>query len=249
MCRLFGRYPEALARTAEIMDRCRFSLSELAYQYPEERDDPTLTPQQTLEKLLPRGTTGQRASHSRARAATDGETAIRPYFLTVNSIVRFARSKDIPYARGADQRPTAPFAMCSASLPSTPAVTTCCSSASLAKSAGSRQISTSISSMNGARSSCSGSSTPIDHAALCSTVIRYRAKGALQDAGKALGLTEDLIKTLSSQVWGLSEEGVEPRHVEELNLSPTGACAWRSISPASSWARRATSASIRAAWS
>ena len=45
----------------------------------------------------------------------------------------------------------------------------------------------------------------------CSTVIRYRAKGALRDVGKALGLPEDLIKTLSSQVWGWSEEGVEPR--------------------------------------
>jgi DNA polymerase III alpha subunit len=28
-----------------------------------------------------------------------------------------------------------------------------------------------------------------DHAALCSTVIRYRAKGALRDVGKALGLS------------------------------------------------------------
>ena len=33
-----------------------------------------------------------------------------------------------------------------------------------------------------------------DHAALCSAVIRYRAKGALRDVGKALGLTEDPIK-------------------------------------------------------
>ena len=34
MRRLFGRYPEALARTLQIVDRCRFSLDELAYQYP-----------------------------------------------------------------------------------------------------------------------------------------------------------------------------------------------------------------------
>jgi error-prone DNA polymerase len=34
MHRLFGRYPEALERTLEIVERCRFSLSELAYQYP-----------------------------------------------------------------------------------------------------------------------------------------------------------------------------------------------------------------------
>jgi error-prone DNA polymerase len=52
-----------------------------------------------------------------------------------------------------------------------------------------------------------------DHAALCSTVIRYRTKGALRDVGKALGLPEDLIKMLSSQVWGWSEKGVEHKHV------------------------------------
>ena len=51
MHRLFTRYPEALARTVEIVERCRFSLDELVYQYPEERDDPALTPQQTLEHL------------------------------------------------------------------------------------------------------------------------------------------------------------------------------------------------------
>ena len=50
MARLFSRYPEALARTIEIADRCRFSLDELAYQYPEERDAPGLTPQQALGK-------------------------------------------------------------------------------------------------------------------------------------------------------------------------------------------------------
>ena len=42
-----------------------------------------------------------------------------------------------------------------------------------------------------------------DHAALCSTVIRYRAKGALRDVGKALGLPEDLIGTLSRADLGL----------------------------------------------
>jgi hypothetical protein len=58
-----------------------------------------------------------------------------------------------------------------------------------------------------------------DHPALCSFVIRYRTKGAIRDVGKALGLTEDLIKMLSSQVWGWSEDGVEEKHVEALNLN------------------------------
>ena len=51
MHRLFSRYPEALARSVEIAKRCRFSLDELTYQYPEEALIPGLTPQQALRKL------------------------------------------------------------------------------------------------------------------------------------------------------------------------------------------------------
>jgi error-prone DNA polymerase len=36
MERLFRRYPEAVARTLEIAERCRFSLEELTYSYPTE---------------------------------------------------------------------------------------------------------------------------------------------------------------------------------------------------------------------
>jgi error-prone DNA polymerase len=55
---------------------------------------------------------------------------------------------------------------------------------------------------------------------LCATVIRYRAKGALRDVGKALGLPEDLIRLLSSQIWSWSAEGLEPQQLTELNLDP-----------------------------
>src|ERR1700748_402281 len=34
-----------------------------------------------------------------------------------------------------------------------------------------------------------------------------------------MGLPEDMIKMLSGQVWGWSEEGVEPKHAAELNLN------------------------------
>jgi error-prone DNA polymerase len=57
-----------------------------------------------------------------------------------------------------------------------------------------------------------------DHAALCSTVIRYRAKRALRDVGKALGLPEDLTKMLSSQIWGGSNE-LDTKHARDLNLN------------------------------
>ena len=103
MHRLFNRYPEALARTLQIADRCRFSLDELAYQYPEERDDPALTPQQTLSKLTWEGAAERypEGVPESVTAALQHELRLiekleyAPYFLTVNSIVRFARSKDI----------------------------------------------------------------------------------------------------------------------------------------------------------
>ena len=60
-----------------------------------------------------------------------------------------------------------------------------------------------------------------DRAALCATVIRYRAKGALRDVGKALGLTDDLIRTISGQIWAWSDEGVTDRQLQELNLDLT----------------------------
>ena len=36
MARLFERHPQAVARASEIVERCRFSLDELKYQYPSE---------------------------------------------------------------------------------------------------------------------------------------------------------------------------------------------------------------------
>ncbi len=57
-------------------------------------------------------------------------------------------------------------------------------------------------------------------AALCATVIRFRARGAVREVGRALGLTEDVTALLASQVWGWSEDGVQPEHAAELNLDP-----------------------------
>jgi len=228
MHRLFGRYPEALARTLQIVERCRFSLDELAYQYPEERDNPALTPQETLAKLTWEGAAERypEGLPDSVRATLDHELRLieklqyAPYFLTVNSIVRFARSKDILcQGRGSAANSAVCYVL------------------------GITSIDPGRNDLLFERFVSEERREPPDidvdfeherreivmqwvfetygrdHAALCSTVIRYRSKGALRDVGKALGLTEDLIKTLSSQVWGWSEEGVEPKHVEELNLN------------------------------
>jgi len=228
MHRLFARYPEALARTRQIADRCRFSLDELAYQYPEERDDPALTPQETLARLTWEGAAQRypEGLSESVRASLNHELSLieklgyAPYFLTVNAIVRFARSRDILcQGRGSAANSAVCFVL------------------------GITSIDPGRNDLLFERFVSEERREPPDidvdfeherreivmqwvfdtygrdHAALCSTVIRYRTKGALRDVGKALGLPEDLIGTLSSQVWAWSEEGVEKRHVEELNLN------------------------------
>ena len=51
MVRQFARWPEAVARSVEIAERVRFSLDDLAYQYPDETSEPGVTAQQTLTRL------------------------------------------------------------------------------------------------------------------------------------------------------------------------------------------------------
>src|SRR3569833_666010 len=103
IARLFRLWPEAVARSVEIADRCRFSLSELAYQYPHEVCIPGLTPQQALEKLTwdgtktryPEGLPDSVEATLRHELRLIESLGYAPYFLTVDSIVRFARSKAI----------------------------------------------------------------------------------------------------------------------------------------------------------
>ena len=228
MHRLFARYPDALARTVGIMERCRFSMDEIAYQYPEERDDPALTPQQTLEKLTFEGAAERypEGLPEKVRASLAHELALigrlnyAPYFLTVNSIVRFARSRDILcQGRGSAANSAVCYVL------------------------GITAIDPARSDLLFERFVSEERREPPDidvdfeherreiviqwifdtygrdRAALCSTVIRYRNKGALRDVGKVLGLPEDLITQISGQVWGWSEGPVDPEHLKELNLN------------------------------
>jgi error-prone DNA polymerase len=228
MHRLYAAYPDALARTLEIAARCRFDLDELAYQYPEEATIPGLSPQAALEQLTwegaaeryPEGVPDKVAGLLRHELRLIAELAYAPYFLTVNSIVRFARSREILcQGRGSAANSAVCYVL------------------------GITSIDPERSDLLFERFVSQERKEPPDidvdfeherreivmqwvfetygrdHAALCSTVIRYRARGALRDMGKALGLSEDMIKGLSSQVWGWSTEGVEAKHAEELNLN------------------------------
>ncbi|MGV6874868.1 error-prone DNA polymerase [Pseudochelatococcus sp. B33] len=227
MHRLFARYPEALARTLDIARSCTFSLDELAYQYPEEKLHPELTPQQTLEKLTWEGAAGRYPSGvpDKVRRTLQHELRLiekldyAPYFLTVNAIVRFARSRNIVcQGRGSAANSAVCYVL------------------------GITAIDPGNNNLLFERFVSEERQEPPDidvdfeherreeviqwvyetygrdRAALCATVIRYRARGALRDVGKALGLPEDLTRMLSSQVWGTSEK-VEAKHAAQLNLN------------------------------
>jgi error-prone DNA polymerase len=57
MARLFRGYEHAVERSLEIVERCRFSLDELRYEYPEEPVPEGMTPQQRLAELTWQGAT------------------------------------------------------------------------------------------------------------------------------------------------------------------------------------------------
>ncbi|WP_429819920.1 error-prone DNA polymerase [Ensifer sp. B1-9] len=227
MARLFPRYPEALGRTIEIMERCRFSLDELAYQYPEERSNPELTAQQTLEQLTWEGAVWRYPEGLPDKVRRNLEHELRlieklqyaPYFLTVNAIVRFARSKDILcQGRGSAANSSVCYVLGITSIdPDTNDLLF------------ERFVSEERREPPDIDVDFEHERREIvmqwvfdtygrDHAALCSTVIRYRSKGAIRDVGKALGLPEDMTKMLSSQVWGWGED-VGEKHAEELKLN------------------------------
>ncbi|MBB4104196.1 error-prone DNA polymerase [Allorhizobium borbori] len=229
MQRLFLRYPQALARSVEILQRCRFSMDELAYQYPEEKLFPDLSPQEALEKLVAAGVVWRypNGAPAKVQAALAHELALvrkleyAPYFLTVNSIVRYAKSKDILcQGRGSAANSAICYVL------------------------GITAIDPAESSLLFERFISEDRREPPDidvdfehqrreeviqwvyetygreRAALCATVTRYRAKGALRDVGKALGLPEDVIRQLSSQMWGWSSKlGAAEAQESGLNLA------------------------------
>jgi error-prone DNA polymerase len=58
-----------------------------------------------------------------------------------------------------------------------------------------------------------------NRAALTAVVSCYRARGAVREVGKVLGVPEDVTGALSGLVWGWSTEGVSESEVKELNLN------------------------------
>ncbi|MCG3186764.1 MAG: Error-prone DNA polymerase [Rhodocyclaceae bacterium] len=102
--RLAGIYPpELLIETLAVAERCRFSLDELRYEYPEELVPPGHTPASHLRALTyagaaaryPDGVSDKVRRLVEHELALIGELHYESFFLTIEDIVRFARSRQI----------------------------------------------------------------------------------------------------------------------------------------------------------
>jgi error-prone DNA polymerase len=228
MQRLFPKYEAAVRRTWEIAERCKFSLDQLTYTYPTEELEDGLNAQERLEKLTwegatkryPEGLPDNVATQLRHELNLIERMEYAPYFLTVESIVRFARSKDILcQGRGSAANSAVCYVLGVTSIDPV------------------RQGLLFERFVSEERREPPDIDVDFEHerreeviqwiyetygrtrSALTAVVSRYRSRGAVREVGKALGLLEDVTGSLASMIWGLSTEGVAEKQARELNLN------------------------------
>jgi error-prone DNA polymerase len=229
MARLFRDHPEALARTLEIVDACRFSLDELRYDYPIDPVPDGMTPQTRLEQLAREGAHQRYPDGVPERVwrlldhelALIGELRYAPYFLTVHDIVCFARSKGILcQGRGSAANSSVCFCL------------------------GITEVDPDRFDLLFERFVSAERNEPPDidvdfeherreeviqyvykkygreHAGIAATVIHYRSRSAIREVGKALALSEDVVSALSGGIWGWSDGGIDAELARERGLDP-----------------------------
>ena len=229
MARLFRKYPDAVARTVEIAEACRFSLEELCYEYPDEVAGDGRSPQEALVALTwagaaeryPDGIPDKVMQNIRHELALIEQLGYAPYFLTVQDIVRFARAEGI-LCQGRGSAANSTVCYCLGVTSVDPTHTDLLFE---------RFIST-------ARNEPPDIDVDFEHerreeviqyiyakygrdrAGLTATVARYRTRGAIREVGKAMGLSADVVGRLAGSIWGWSREQVDEERARQQGLDP-----------------------------
>ncbi len=233
--RLASIYPKALlSETVEIAGRCRFSLDELRYEYPEELVPPGETPAGHLRRLVDEGLVHRfgngNASPPHVRELIEHELSLiaelkyEPYFLTVHDIVAFARSRGILcQGRGSAANSAVCYAL------------------------GITEVDPSRMSMLFERFLSRERNEPPDidvdfehqrreevmqyvydkygrdRAALAATLITYRTKSAIRDVGKALGMDLAQVDRLAKSFILWDRRSAADARVREAGFDPGNA--------------------------
>ena len=230
MGRLFKDYPAAIQRTIEIARACTFSLDELVYEYPDEPVPTGTTPDAHLAHLSWAGA-GERFPDGVPREVTvtiERELALiahmkyAPYFLTVHDLVRFARGRGI-LCQGRGSAANSAVCFCLGITSVNPTEVDLLFERFMTPERREppdidvdfeherrEEVIQYIYQRYGR-----------DRAGLAATVISYRARSAVRDVGKVMGLSEDTLTALAGMVWGTRSGGALPdQHVREAGLDP-----------------------------
>ncbi|MGH8279742.1 MAG: error-prone DNA polymerase [Gammaproteobacteria bacterium] len=221
--------PELLQETLAIAARCRFSLDELRYEYPEEIVPPGITPTAYLRTLVQAGAVRRWPTGAPAKAQTQiehefaliAELGYEPYFLTVYDLVKFARARNI-LCQGRGSAANSAVCYCLGITELDPA----------------RMDLLFERFMSHERQEPPDIDVDFEHqrreeviqylyakygrerAALTAALITYRPRSAVRDVGKALGLERTQIARLAAAFrwWDREDTGAQP--VREAGLDP-----------------------------
>ncbi len=214
VARRLARFPEAIAATARVLATCRFSLRDLAYEYPDEILDPGRGPQETLEVRVaaaaaerwPDGVPPKVAAQLAHELALIGRLNYAAYFLTVHEIVRFAQSRGILcQGRGSAANSAVCYVL------------------GITAVAPDKHELLFERFISEARDEPPDIDVDFEHerreeviqhiyarygrdrAAIAATLIRYRERSAIREVAKAMGLPEEAAARIAKSVWGAGD--------------------------------------------
>ncbi|MBX5482802.1 MAG: error-prone DNA polymerase [Myxococcaceae bacterium] len=229
MARLFDDLPEAVGRTLEIADGCRFSLDEIRYQFPEQDLPPGKDANAHLRDLTLKGLHFRypngipEAVQKQVAHELDliEKLDVAGYFLAIEDIVRFAREQGILcQGRGSAANSAVCYALQITAIDPV------------------RMGLLFERFMSMERKEPPDIDVDFEHerreevlqyvyqrhgrhqAGMVCEVICYRGKLALREVGKALGLSLDQVDRLSRALDGWMHEGVTPQMLVAAGLSP-----------------------------
>ncbi|MCD9015208.1 error-prone DNA polymerase [Parachryseolinea silvisoli] len=229
MIRLFLRYPAAIWRAQEVADACTFSLDEIKYRYPKEVNTSGRTSIEQLRHLAWEGAKRMYGENipDRIRSNIEHEMTFieemnyAEYFLTVEDIVRFARSKEILcQGRGSAANSTVCYCLGITSVDPTKFDLLF---ERFISSARNEPPDIDVDFEHERREEVMQyiySKYGRDRAGIVATVTQVHQKGAIRDVGKAMGLSVDTIERLSKMIWGHSNEWFDVKRIKDAGLNP-----------------------------